>query len=71
MSGLEGMDPLESKHRTRWPVNRAGQMILELGSPHHHQRLPEPNRSQCIALLGGMLLAAIKTKHEPQDQEQP
>jgi hypothetical protein len=71
MPGLEGMDPLEMNPATRRPVKRDGQLMLELGGPHRRQRLPEPNRSQCVTLLGRMLLGAIKAKHQPQNPKQP
>ena len=45
--------------------------MLGLGCPHQPQRLPEPNRSQCISLLGRMLLCAINHKSEPQKNIQP
>lgn len=45
--------------------------MLGLGCPHQQQRLPEPNRSQCISLLGRMLLCAIDQKREPQNNIQP
>jgi hypothetical protein len=45
--------------------------MLGLGGPHQCQRLPEPNRSQCVSLLGRMLLAAIKTTHQTENQKQP
>jgi hypothetical protein len=45
--------------------------MLGLGGPHQRQRLPEPNRSQCVSLLGRMLLVAIKTKHQPEKPKQP
>ena len=71
MPELEGMDPLEMNHATRRPVKRDGQLMLGLGGPHQRQRLPEPNRSQCVSLLGRMLLGAIKAKHQPQKPKQP
>lgn len=45
--------------------------MLGFGGPHQRQRLPEPNRSQCICLLGRMMLGAIEAKHEPQKQNHP
>ncbi len=71
MRGLEGMDQLERNHATRRPVKRDGQLMLGLGCPHKQQRLPEPNRTQCISLLGQMLLCAVKAKYEPQKESQP
>lgn len=71
MPGLEGMDQLERNSQTKRPVNRDGQLMLGFGDPHQRQHLPEPNRSQCISLLGKMLLCAIKAKHEPQEESQP
>lgn len=71
MRGLEGMDQLETNHATRRPVKRDGQLMLGLGGPHKQQRLPEPNRTQCIFLLGQMLLCAVKARHEPRKENQP
>lgn len=71
MPGLEGMDPLETNHATRRPLKRDGQLMLGLGGPHQRQRLPEPNRSQCVSLLGRMMLVAIKAKHQPEKPKQP
>lgn len=45
--------------------------MLGLGGPYQRQRLPEPNRSQCVSLLGRMLLAAIKTTHQTEKPKQP
>lgn len=45
--------------------------MLGLGGPHQRQRLPEPNRSQCVSLLGRMLLAAIKTTYQTEKPKQP
>jgi len=47
----------------RRPVKRDGQLMLNLSVPHQLQSLPEPNRSQCVALLGRMLLGAIEASH--------
>jgi len=71
MPGLVGMDPLERNPATRRPAKRDGQLMLGLGGPHQRQRLPEPNRNQCVSLLGRMMLEAIKTKHEPRKQNHP
>jgi hypothetical protein len=71
MPGLVGMDPLERNHATRRPAKRDGQLMLGLGGPHQRQRLPEPNRSQCVSLLGRMLLAAIKATHQTEKPKQP
>jgi len=71
MTGLEGMDPLERNHATRRTAKGDGQLMFGFGDPHQRQRLPEPNRSQCISLLGRMMLCAIKAKHEPQKQNHP
>ena len=45
--------------------------MLGLGCPHQPQHLPEPNRSQCISLLGKMLLCAINHKRQPKNHTQP
>lgn len=64
------MNQFESHQRTRRPVKDDGQLMLGLGASLPLPRLPEPNRSQCIALLGRMLLEAIevrpcrKSKHQ-------
>jgi len=71
MPELVGMDPLEKTHATRRPAKRDGQLMLGLSGPHQWQRLPEPNRSQCVSLLGRMLLAAIKPLDQPEKPEQP
>jgi len=71
MSGLEEMDPLKIHHPKRRPVKRDGQLMLGFSDPHQQQRLPEPNRSQCMSLLGRMLLGAIQAKREPQEQDRP
>lgn len=52
-------------------VKHDGQLMLGLGCPHQPPRLPEPNRSQCISLLGRMLLCAINHKNETQNHIQP
>ena len=65
------MDPLETNHATRRPLKRDGQLMLGLGGPHQRQRLPEPNRSQCVTLLAKMLLVAVKAKHQSQQTNQP
>jgi len=51
-------------------VKRDGQLMLDLSSPHQMQSLPEPNRSQCIALLGRMLLSVIEASH-PEEEPVP
>jgi hypothetical protein len=71
MPGLEGMDPLEKNHATRPPLKCDGQLMLGLGGPHQRQHLPEPNRSQCVSLLGKMLLGAVKAKCQPEIPNQP
>jgi hypothetical protein len=71
MPGLEGMDPHERNHATKRPAKGDGQLMLGYGGLHQRQRLPEPNRSQCISLLGRMMLGAIKEKHEHQNQNHP
>lgn len=48
-------------------VKHDGQLMLELDCPHQSQCLPEPNRSQCISLLGRMLLCAINHKNKPKN----
>ena len=55
------MDPLERNHATKRPAKRDGQLMLGPGGPHQRQRLPEPNRSQCVSHSGRMLLGGIKT----------
>ena len=45
--------------------------MLGLGCPEQQHCLPEPNRSQCIALLGKMLLCAINQEREPKNDTQP
>ncbi len=45
--------------------------MLGLSGPHQRQRLPEPNRSQCVSLLGSMLLAAITPIHHSEKPKQP
>lgn len=45
--------------------------MLGLGGPHEQQRLPEPNRSQCVSLLGRMLLGAIKDTLQTEKPKQP
>ena len=45
--------------------------MLGLGGPHQRQRLPEPNRSQCVYLLGKMMLDAVKANHQPRQPEKP
>ena len=52
-------------------MKRDGQLMLGFSDPHQQQRLPEPNRSQCMSLLGRMLLGAIQAKREPQEQDRP
>ena len=47
------------------------QLMLGIGCPHQPERLPEPNRSQCITLLGKMLFCAVSPKPEPKDNIQP
>ena len=47
----------------RQPVNGHG--------PHQRQRLPEPNRSQCVSLLSRMMLAAVNANNQPQNTKQP
>jgi hypothetical protein len=71
MPGLVGMDPHERNHAKRPPAKRDEQLMLGLGGPYQRQRLPEPNRSQCVSLLGRMLLAAIKTTHQTEKPKQP
>lgn len=71
MSGLVVMDPLEKNHATKQPAKHDGQLMLGLGGPHQRQRLPEPNRSQCVSLLGRMLLSAIKDTHQTEKPNQP
>ena len=71
IAGLEGMDPLEMNHATRRPLKRDGQLMLGLSGSHQRQRLPEPNRSQCVSLLGKMLLDAVKTENQPQKTNHP
>ena len=71
MPGVEEMDPLETNHATRRPPSRDGQLMLGLGGPHQRQRLPEPNRSQCVYLLGKMMLDAVKANHQPRQPEKP
>ena len=71
MSGLVGMDPLEMNPATSRPAKRDGQLMLGLGGSHQRQRLPEPNRSQCVALLGQMLLNAIKNTNQIEKPKLP
>ena len=71
MPGMEGMDSHRMNHATRLPLKRDGQLMLGLGGPHQRQRLPEPNRSQCVSLLAKMLLIAVKAKPQPQQTNQP
>jgi hypothetical protein len=66
MPGLEDMDPQERNHATKRPEKADGQLMLGFGGLYQRQRLPEPNRSQCVSLLGRMMLGAIEAKHEPQ-----
>ena len=71
MPGLVGMDSLERNDATKRTAKRDGQLMLGLGSPHQRQCLPEPNRSQCVSLLGRMLLAAIKVTHQTEKPKNP
>jgi hypothetical protein len=66
MFGLVGMDPLGKNPVTSRPAKRDGQLMLGLGGSHQRQRLPEPNRSQCVALLGQMLMDSIKDTNQTQ-----
>jgi len=55
-------------------VTRKGQLMLNLSGSHQMESLPEPNRSQCIALLGRMLLGVLEAgrKHTAnQNHSQP
>jgi hypothetical protein len=45
--------------------------MLGLGCPEQRHCLPEPNRSQCICLLGKMLLCAINPRNENKKEIQP
>lgn len=60
---MGGMDQPKQNNAGRRQLKRDGQLMLNLSGPHQMQRLPEPNRSQCIALLGRMLLEAIEASH--------
>ena len=71
MPELMGMDPLERNPASGRSANRDGQLMLGLSGPHQRQRLPEPNRSQCVSLLGSMLLAAITPIHHSEKPKQP
>jgi hypothetical protein len=64
MPGLEAMTSPESNQSTGRPAKSDGQLMFGFGDPDLRQSLPEPNRSQCISLLGSMMLGAIKAKHE-------
>jgi len=60
---MEGMHQSKQNNAKRRPMKREGQLMLNLSGAHQLQSLPEPNRSQCIALLGRMLLGAIEASH--------
>lgn len=64
---------MNSHHRNQPKERRVkhdGQLMLGIGCPHQPERLPEPNRSQSITLLGRMLLCAVNQKPEPQNNIQ-
>ena len=67
---MGGMDQTKHKNARRRPVKRDGQLMLDLSGPHQMQSLPELNRSQCIALLGRMLLSVIEASH-PEEEPVP
>ncbi len=71
MPGLGGMDFHNRNQRTGRHVKHDRQLMLGLGCPHQPQPLPEPNRSQCVTLLGRMMLCAINRKREPKTNIQP
>jgi hypothetical protein len=71
LPGLEGMSTHGRNQRTGRRVNKDGQLMLELGCPHPPQRLPEPNRSQCVTLLSRMLLCAISRERKSKTNIQP
>ena len=71
LPGLEGMNTHDLNQPKGRRVRNDGQLMLGLGCPHQPQSLPEPNRSQCISLLGRMLHCAINHKNEPKNHIQP
>lgn len=71
---MSPMDQPQQNHARRRPVTRKGQLMLNLSGSHQMESLPEPNRSQCIALLGRMLLGVLEAgrKHTAnQNHSQP
>ena len=68
---MEDMKSLKRNHQTSRRVTHEEQLMLGIGCPHQPERLPEPNRSQCITLLGKMLFCAVSPKPEPKDNIQP
>jgi hypothetical protein len=69
MPGLAGMEPQKRNRVRSRPEKSDGQLSLGLGSSD--QGLPEQNRSQCVALLGKMLLVVIKAQQQTEGAEKP
>ena len=69
ISRLEDMNSHNRNQRMRRRVKNDGQLMLGIGSPHQPQHLPEPNHSQCISLLGRMVLCAINHNSEPKNDQ--
>ena len=71
MPGLEGMEPQKRNRATSRSAKRYEQLKFEIGAPDQLLSLPEPNRSQCVALLGRMLLVVIKAQQQTEGPEKP
>lgn len=65
MPELVDMDPQKINRVTSWSKKCDSQLRFGFGGSEKLQSLPEPNRSQCVALLGKMLLVVIKAKQQP------
>lgn len=71
MPGLAGMDPQRRNRVTSRPAKRDEQLKFGIGGADQLLNLPEPNRSQCVALLGRMLLVVVKAKKQTEESEKP
>lgn len=63
------MEPLETNPKRRRPVKRDGQLLLGFDRSQARDLLSDASRRECVALLGKMLLAAVKTRTEKKDHE--
>jgi len=66
---MEDMKSLRRNHQTGRPVTHEEPLMLGIGCPHQPERLPEPNRSQCITLLGRGATAGKFSKVIAEQQE--